>query len=315
MTEPTTEPSVLPIFHHAKRKDWGVGVLVREDEGKRSYLFEDGQERTMANAFHQLMRRVEQPNATQRAFYERQRGLLAGREKLSSSASRSDGPSFHDQLEKFHEKYPAGLADPKWLLDIRGEGASARARRHRDALIRAAQEQFSLAALDGLVAAGNYSEIWVLVTTVLGQSDLVPAAQLKKSTSANGEHLRHLTLATRDLLHGKGPYEPRFEAYLKGLSLVVGEAPRWELATALSAAFLPAEHMCVHPTTFRQLLKVMGSRGTVPARASRAGYTRVSTVARVAAKKLAEYGPPPRDLFDVYDFARIMLGPEARATT
>jgi hypothetical protein len=99
------------------------------------------------------------------------------------------------------------------------------------------------------------------------------------------------------------------------LSLVVGEAPRWELATALSAAFMPAEHMCVHPATFRQLLKVMGSRATVPTRASSAGYKRVLTVTRVVAKKLAEYGTPPRDLFDVYDFIRVMLGPGARATT
>jgi hypothetical protein len=314
VTQPTSEPSALPIFHHATRKDWGVGVLIREDEGKRAYLFEDGQERTMANAFHQLMRRVEQPSATQRAFYERQRGLIAGREKQNSSAPRSDGPSFHDLVEKFHKKYPAGLADPKWLMEVRGEGASAPVPRHRDALIRAAQERLSVAALDGLVAEQTYSEIWVLITSVLSQSDLVPAAQLKKSKSAVDEHLRSLTLAARDLLHGKGPYEPRFDAYLKGLSLVIGEAPRWELATALSAAFLPTEHICVHPATVRHLLKVMGSRGAVPARASSAGYKQVLTVARLVAKKLAEYGPPPRDLFDVYDFNRIMLGP-ARAKT
>jgi len=315
VTESTSEPSALPIFNHATRKDWGVGVLIREDEGKRAYVFEDGQERTVANAFHQLMRRVEQPNAAQRAFYERQRGLLAGREKVNASASQSDGPSFHDQVEKFHKKYTAGLADPKWLADVRGEGASARAPRHRDALIRAAQEQLSLHAFDALVTAQNYSEIWGLITTVLSHSDLVPAAQLKKPKAANGEHLRSLALAARDLLHGKGPYEPRFDAYLGALSLVIGEAPRWELATALSAAYLPTEHICVHPAACRQLLKVMGSHGAIPARATSAGYKRVLTVARLAAKKLAEYGPPPRDLFDVYDFVRITLGPGAKTKT
>ena len=98
MTEPTRETAALPLFNHTSRTDWGVAVLIREDEGKRAYLFEDGQERTMANGFHQLMRRVEQPNAAQRAFYERQRSLLAGREKVKSSASQSDGPSFHDQV-------------------------------------------------------------------------------------------------------------------------------------------------------------------------------------------------------------------------
>src|SRR6187399_3766335 len=130
MTQPTSESGALPLFNHASRKDWGVGVLVREDGGKRAYLFEDGEERTMANGFHQLMRRVEEPSADQRAFYERQRGLIAAREKANASPSRSDGPSFLDQVEKLHKVYSAGLADPKWVLNIRGEGAEARAPRH-----------------------------------------------------------------------------------------------------------------------------------------------------------------------------------------
>lgn len=305
MTEPTKEPSTLPLFNHTARKDWGVGVLIREDEGKRAYLFEDGQERTMANGFHQLMRRVEHPNAAQRAFYERQRSLLAGREKAKSSTLQSDGLSFHDQVEKFHKAYTAGLADPKWLVDVRGEGAGTRVPRHRDALIREAQEQLSLPALEALLATKNYAQICELITTVLSHSDLVPAAQLKRPKQANGEHLRSLALAARELLHGKGPYAQLFDAYLGALSLVIGEAPRWEVATALSAAFHPTQHICVHPVAFRHQLKVMGSRGAIPARATSAGYTRLLTVARLVAKKLAEYGPPPRDLFDVYDFIRI----------
>jgi hypothetical protein len=282
-----------------------VGVLIREDEGRRAYLFEDGQERVMANGFHQLMRRVEQPTASQRAFYERQRSLLAGREKRKSLAPQSDGPSFHDQVEKFHKVYPAGLADPKWLVDVRGEGADPRVPRHRDALIREAQEQLSLPALEALLAKRNYAEVWESITTVLSHSDLVPAAQLKKRKTVDGEHLRSVALTARELLHGKGQYAQLFDAYLKALSLVIGETPRWEIATALSAAFHPTQHICVHPIAFRHHLKVMGSRGAIPARVTCAGYTRLLTVARIAAKKLAEYGPPPRDLFDVYDFIRI----------
>lgn len=267
----------------------------------------------MANGFHQLMRRVERPNAAQMAFYERQRGLLAGRAKVNASGAPTDGPSFHDQVEKFHKAYSAGLADPKWLVDVRGEGAGTRAPRHRDALIREAQEALSLPALDALVKAQSYAQIWESITRVLSHSDLVPAGQLKMPKSVNGEHLRGLALAARELLHGKGTYEQRFDAYLKALSLVIGEAPRWELATALSAAFHPAEHICVHPAAFRRQLKVMGSRAPVPARATSAGYTRFLTAARLASKKLAEYGPPPRDLFDVFDFIRITLGPATKA--
>jgi len=254
MTDPTNEPSSLLLFCHATRKEWGVGVLIREDGGKRAYRFEDGQERTMANGFHQLMRPVEQPSAAQQAFYERQRGLLTGRAKANASTSQSGGPSFHDQVEKFHKTYLAGLADPKWVTEIRGEGVDSRFRRHRDPLIRDAQEQLSLPALDALAKTQSSAHIWELVTAVLSHSDLVPATQLRLPKSANSEHVRGLALATRELLHGKEPYEQRFNAYLNGLSLVMGEAPRWEIATAVSAAFHPTEHVCVHPAAFRRQL-------------------------------------------------------------
>jgi len=312
MTESSSESSALPLFNHKARKEWGVGVLVREDGGKRAYLFEDGQERTMASGFHQLMLRVEHPSPTQRAFYERQRGLVAAREKANSSTSRSDGPSFLDQVEKLHKTYPAGLADPKWLVDIRGEGATTRVPRHRDALVREAQEALSLPALDALLKTQSYAQIWDLVIKVLSHTDIVPAAQLKKPKAAAGEHLRALGLAARELLHGKAPFDQRFDAYLSALALVLGEAPRWEIATALSAVFHPTEHICVHPTSFRQQLKVLGARGAAPVRATSAGYTRFQTIARLVSTRLTEHGSPPRDLFDVYDFIRLTLGPATK---
>ena len=40
MTQSTTETSDLPLFNHTARKDWGVAVLVREEGGKRAYVFE-----------------------------------------------------------------------------------------------------------------------------------------------------------------------------------------------------------------------------------------------------------------------------------
>jgi hypothetical protein len=314
MTQTTSEPGSLPLFNHTARKDWGVGVLVREDGGKRAYLFEDGEERTMANGFHQLMRRVEDPSADQRAFYERQRGLIAAREKANSSSTRSDGPTFIDQVEKFHKIYSAGLVDPKWILNVRGEGAETRAPRHREALIREAQEQLSVTALDALLKAQSFAQVWELVVTVLSHTDLVPAAQLKKPKGVNNnERYRGLAQAVRELLHGSAAYETRFDAYLSALTVVLGEPPRWELATALSAAFHPTQQTCVHPTAFRQQLKVMGARGAAPARPTAVAYTRFMTIVRLVATRLAEHGPAPRDLFDVYDFTVATLGPAPRA--
>jgi len=312
MTQTSGEPSGLPLYNHTARKEWGVAILVRTDAGgNRGYLFADGVERTMANGYHQLMRRVEKPDVAQIAFYERQRGLLEQLAKGTSSTS--SGPSFLVQLEKLRTTYPAGLADPKWLVNVRGEGAPERTPAHRDAVIRDAQEQLSLTALDELVKTQNYSRIWSTVVEVFSRSDLVPAAQFKKVKATNNEGMRNLALAVRELLHGKGPYEQRFGGYLAALVPLYGEAPHWEIATALSAAVHPNEHVCVHPTAFRQQLKTM-SRGTVPTRATSAAYMRFSSIARIVSTKLTEQSERPRDLFDVYDFIRFTLSatPKAR---
>lgn len=304
MTQPTSETGALPLFKHATRTEWGVAVLIREDGGKRGYLFEDGAERTLASGYHQLMRRVEEPSVTQRAFYERQRALVARRASGSSS--------FLDQLEQFHTKYSDGFADPAWLTDVRGEGVAQRAPRHRDALIRHAQEQLSAEALDALVRTQSWQQIWSLVTGTLSKTDLVPAAQLKKATCTTNDRLRGLALAVRELLHGEGAYEPRFDAYLAALTPIYGEAPHWEFATALSAACHPAEHFCIQPTPLRQQLKGLTASTSLSPRATGASYKRISSIVQLISNKLKEQSQVPRDLFDVYDFIRVTLAPQPK---
>ncbi len=309
MASATNDSGSPSLFNHTTRKDWGVGVLAWEDGGKRGYLFEDGEERTMASGFHQLMRRVEQPNPEQKAAYDRLRGLLAARENAKSSSPRPHGPSFLDQLSKLHETYPTGLVDPKWLTEVRGEGVEKRTPRHRDAAIREVEEVLSASALDALISNQRYTQVWELVVATLSHTDLVPTAQLKKPKAVDAEHMRVLALAVRELLHGKTPFEQRFDRFLSALASVIGESVRWEMATALISLAQPTEHICVHPTVFRHQLKATGSRGTAPARPTSVAYARMLGVARLVAKKLGEQGQVPRDLLDVHDFMRVTFGP------
>ncbi|HEX2876314.1 MAG TPA: hypothetical protein VHP33_33910 [Polyangiaceae bacterium] len=307
MTESTTE-SELPLYNHTARKDWGVAVLVREEAGKRAYLFEDGEERTMASGYHQLMRRVEQPSVDQRAFYERQRAVLARREKASSSGSPSDGRSFLDQLDTLHDSYTAGILDAKWTAEVRGEGAADRAPRHRDALVKEAKERLSPSAIEPLIKSQSYAQVWEAVLAVLSHTDLVPAAQLKKPRGVKDDAMKALALAVRELLHGTAAYDQRFEGFLSAFNTAYGEGARWELATAVIAVYAPNEHIVVHPAAFKQQVKIMGGRGSAPARASAAGYTRFLSVARLVFNKLREQNQEPRDLLDVYDFIRLTSG-------
>jgi hypothetical protein len=307
MTQPANESRSPSLFAHKNRKDWGVGVLAWEADGKRGYLFDNGEERTMASGFFELMRRIEHPSAEESATWARLQRILAARAK--AQASEQLGITFADHVEKFRETYPDGLADAKWLIEVRGEGAGRRAPRHRDAVILEAKEQLSSAALDALISSQKYEQLWNVVTNVLGRTDLVPAAQMRKPKSVTSEQYRTLAVAARDLLHGQTPFEQRFDHYLGALAGFFGEPARWEIATALSAIVHPSQHVCVQPAIFRQHMKATGSRGTIAARPSNAAYARLLVVARFVNSQLVGQGEAPRDMLDVLDFMRIALKP------
>ena len=309
MTQPANESRSPSLFAHKNRKDWGVGVLAWEADGKRGYLFDNGEERTMASGFFELMRRIEHPSAEENAACDRLQRILAKRANARASARL--GATFAGHVEKFRATYPDGLQDAKWLIEVRGDGAERRTPRHRDAMVREAKEQLSSAALDALISSQKHEQVWNLVTSVLGRTDLVPAAQLRKPKSVTGEQHRGFAVAARDLLYGKTPYEERFEHYIGVLAGFFGEPARWEIATALSALVHPKEHVCVHPAIFRQHLKATGSRGTIAARPSHAAYTRLLGIARFVSSQLVGQGEAPRDLLDVHDFIRIALKPPA----
>ncbi len=311
MTQAANEARSPSLFAHKSRKDWGVGLLAWEADGKRGYLFDNGQERTMASGFFELMRRVEHPSADERAACARLQKILAARAKAHASARL--GLSFADHVEKFRETYEGGLQDARWVTEVRGDGAERRAAGHRDAVIEEARKQLSAAALDALISSQKYDQLWNVVATVFGRTDLVPAAQLRKPKAATAEQLRALALAVRDLLHGKTPYDQRFDRYLSALAGYFGEPARWEIATALSAIVHPSEHVYVQPTVFRLQLKASGTSRSLPTRPSSAAYGKLLVIARFVSSQLVSQGEKPRDLLDVHDFMRIALKPAAKA--
>jgi hypothetical protein len=286
-------------------------VLAWEADGKRGYLFENGEERTMASGFFELMRRVEKPSAEQSASYTRLQRILAARVKAADTARR--GATFADHVERFRETHTGGLQGAKWLDEVRGESLDSRSPRHRDPVVTEAKEQLSCKALDELISSHKYDQLWSLATSVLARTDLVPPAQLRKPKSATADQQRGLAIATRDVLYGKTPYEQRFTAYLAALAAFYGEPARWEIATALSAIVHPTAHVCVQPSVFRQHFKATGSSGAVPSGPSSTAYNKLLVIARFVGTQLTGQGESPRDLLDVLDFIRIALKPPAKA--
>ena len=304
MALPADELSFPTLFAHSLRKDWGVGVLAGEKDGKRRYLFENGEERTLANGFDQLMKRVERPTPDQQLAFARLQGVLAGRAKNGGEGGKPSGFALSSQLVKLRETYPSGFSDPRWLEDVRG-GANGRLR----TALAAAEEQLSAKALDSLTSRSP-ADVWQVVRDVLASSGLVPAAQLALKQSS-GE--RELAGAIRELLHGTGAHDKRFDRFVATFTAAFGAPPGWELVTALSALVHPLDHVCVEPTTFRKQVKAVSAQRSVSARPSAGGYATFLSVARLIANKLTEQGEVPRDLIDVRNFIVFTMKPASKA--
>lgn len=297
------------LYLHSLRPAWGVAVLFNERDGKRHYLFQDGQKRALALDFDTLMTRVEAPTSEQHAVYARLRKLAGSRpggERAEQGSSEAE--DLEAQLVRLRQNYPGGLTDPKWEAEVRGTGTAL----GREAAIEHARAELLPEALDALLSARRFEEVCARWAAVLTKSGLVPAAQLKKPVPS-GQASHELAVALRGLLSEDGPYAARFDRYVNALTVAFGKAPSWELATAPSALVNPREHIYVELVNFRRLAKARKPRRTIPTRPSSAAYAVLLVLGRALAHRLAEQGEAPRDLLDVRDFMVLTRAPTVSA--
>jgi len=256
MSERAETAEFPALFVHEQRAGWGVSVLSGESDGKRRYLFEGGDERTMGQGALDLMRKVEQPDHHQRATYARLVALLAKRKAHAAAPSTRSAPSaLLKQLAHFHAKFSGGFHGADWQGD-----AQQLAARDRDELAAATTKQHSA-----------------------------------------------LGAAVRELLHGQGSHETRFDNFIACFDSAFGKPPGWQTATALSALMFPTAHVYVEPNAFRKQLKLLSRSSPLGARPSGASYARCLDMAHTLANQLAAKGEVPRDLFDVHDFIRVTV--------
>jgi hypothetical protein len=299
MTEIADE-STPALFAHGTRKDWGFGVLAGERDGKRSYLFESGEERLMGGGALDMMRRVAPLDRDQYAIYARLSALVARRHGRAEP-SKATGAALLEQLEVLRAAYPAGFEDAGWKPE-------ARAGRVRGERLDAARKLLSGNALDAQLKAQQFDAMWSSAAKALASSEWVPADQL--SPRASGEELRQLTGAMRELLHGSGPLEQRIDRFVAAFDIAFRIQARWETVTGLLALVSPSEHVFVDLASFRKQLKALGAKGTLPAHPTGAAYLRCINAARAVYSKLAENSASPEDLLDVHDFIRFTLKPK-----
>lgn len=295
MTE-IAESEFPALFAHSTRKDWGVGVLAGVRDGKRTYLFEGGEERIMGTGSHDMMRKLGSLSADQQETLARLTALVARRQG-TPDASKAAGVLLLEQFSKLRRTFAEGFGDPAWESE-------KRAARVRDSLVPKAKQQLSLQALDAHLKGQQFEALWGAVSDVLVATGWVPSNQVKPTPGAG---LPLLAGAVRELLYGSASLEQRVDRFVVAYETAFREAPRWETATALLALVFPNEYVLVDLAAFRKQLKVLGSKGTLPQRPTGAAYSRCLNSARIIAGKLTEQGEVPQDLLDLHDFIRFTL--------
>jgi len=302
--------STIQLFRHSKRPEWGLAILVGQEEGRRTYHFDDGKVRILKEEYCWLLDEVDDPHVDAA-------DLALDLKETASSARRRDVPglvpvyAFEDQLKIFAHLYPEGFKGEEWSTRHRGPPGGPVLKRHRDAAIASAQERLSKKILDAAVAEERFTDVFDAAVAVLKGTDLASAAEVRTLAAFEPDLQKRFAATLHDLLHGKRSYADLFRDHLHALRAGFGSRPSWRFATALPALMKPQGKVCVRHSTFIRQAASIAPSAFYSAQPRRRAYASFDDVAKMTRKRLEAAGLKPRDLFDIHDFVWVTLRPAA----
>ncbi|MBW2454572.1 MAG: hypothetical protein JRI68_08680 [Deltaproteobacteria bacterium] len=302
----------IQLYQHQKRPAWGLAIFVRERDGRHDVQFQDGQMRSIAGDFIELLEPVDRPadetNAALRELTAMSGMALARNQRDRESDTRT--VTLDEQVDWFLGQHADGFDDDLWVKKVRGTGQGRRAKAHRDAAIAEAQKLLAKEELDRLQTEMRSDEVVTRALRVVSATTLVSKAQLRPLEDLDLELHAPFARALRDLLYG----EQNLELRLVRLMQVFRTSPTplsWAVATVWLALVDPTEHVCIRPNIFGEQARWMAPLLRVPNRPDGRIYLRLRDMALTLQEELRQRGLTPRDLVDVYDFIWCTLRPAA----
>ena len=307
-------PSVPPrVFEHVSRKDWGRSVLLQEIPDKRTFLFEDGAERSFRPDYWHKMELVDvQANEAVRIdrLARRNQTPAPGSTRKSKAPPKKPDVTFEQQVAYFMTLYPVGFEDEAYIKAERGETGTKAWEKLKDAALERAEEDLSQGRLDELVDGARTDELhellYELLVSTKGTTQKAEATRFK----AIGPDARAgVGEALRDLLYGDRSYSIRFDSFVAALELEGG--PTWPVATLFQALVYPADHVFVKPTFMKKQALILDLDPKYDTTPNATTYEQFVQTARKTMELLQEAGQRPRDLWDVHTFICKTLSPKA----
>ncbi len=302
------------LFTHAKRPEWGVGLLLDESADPWTLAFEDGSRRTLGKA-HPLLEPKELAPSDRDALLKRLTPKKAAPARKATRASahgaRRTSATFAQQVAAFRRKFPDGFADPKYLRDV--ETKEPGEHRQNDGAVDDAKTTLSHDTLAPLMKPGGYEAVHrSAVRLMSSQRNLVVRFDLSRFSAMSSASHARFALALDEVLHGKGPEEARWDAYARSLK---SERPAtWPLLTLLPALHRPSEMVYVRSSLYRRQASVLDQPVPADALPSGRGYIQFRDVARQVRDSLTAAGHEPRDMWDVYRFVWLTMSPRSDAS-
>lgn len=293
---PTT---VTPTLYTLESQpSWGRATLLDDKDGKLVLFFEHGGRRVFVKSQVKGLQAVELSADEARTVDARLRGKRPQGSVAKKSAKAKAArplvavfPSFEAQVRWFETFFPGGFAGEKFVSEERGAPEAKGKKGYKTAAIKLAQEQLSPTRL----ASATPEETFEVCKKLLGFTNLVfPLEGPIPFTSMKEEDRAAFVAALGEVLHGEGPYGPRFEKFASSVRIWDAEGQgrkvTWPLATLLQALYAPAQHTFVKPTVFEQQALILNLTADKHSPVTSAAYERFLEVARKTSERLTAAG-------------------------
>lgn len=318
MTATPATASAPIVVKHVSCPEWGLGYLAEERDEKRFYDFEDGQSHSIAKAFWSKLEAVTLGTAETAALEKKVRSLRDQRSAPGKAKPRAVAVSLADfdaQFARFLEVCPGGFAGERFVKDERGtvvEEADKKVKPSKAQAIAMAQKLLAKSELDRQIAASAFAEVLTNVRAIFKvATGLVhPLGDVIPFNKMPAERDRAFAESLRELLHGDGAYEARFDKFVA--TLAEAHLATWPLATVLPALVFPNEHTFVKPSYYEKQAALLAFDLRYERVPNSAAYNRMQQLAADLGKRVVDRGQTPRDKMDVYGFISRTLAPQKK---
>ncbi len=309
-----TDPTPLPprIFEHVSRKEWGRAVLFLEIADKRTFLFENGTEKSFRPDYWHKMEATDlEPDEAYRIDRAARRNQAPAPGSTKTKAPpKKPAITFDQQLAYFLETYPLGFDDDTYIKTERGEEGVKGSEKLKNAAIERAKELLSKERLEGLLEEGDFATIhetaFEILTSTKNTTLKMEATRFRDASEDSHENVAKNLF---NILYGEEAFSARFDKFVSSMRMEKGAT--WPVATLFGALAHPHEQIFVKPTFMKKqalILDIDPRYDTMPNATTYAQFLEAAKATEVVLKKA---GQAPRDLLDVYTFIWRTLSPKA----